>query len=63
MTDIIDRLIQKEVDNAVRVSVKDNKIETAKKMIAKNKPTDEIVEFTGLDIETVEELREQQKHE
>jgi len=56
MDNVIGRLIQKEVDAAVY----DKMIAAAKKMIAKNKPTDEIVEFTGLTEDEIEALREQQ---
>jgi len=67
MTDVIGRLIQQEVDKEVvkkiDIAVKKTKkeaekkkaINMAKKMLAKNKPIDEIIEFTDL---TEKEIRE-----
>jgi predicted transposase/invertase (TIGR01784 family) len=58
MTDVIGRLIQEEVNKEIDVAEKkikkESKIETAKKMLAKNKPIDEIIEFTDL---TEKEIR------
>ena len=48
MTKIIEMLITEEM------------IEVAKRMLAKNKPIEEIAEFTELDIETVQSLQEQE---
>jgi predicted transposase/invertase (TIGR01784 family) len=40
----------------VEDGIKENKKEIAKKMLEKNKPIDEIIEFTGLSKEEIEQL-------
>lgn len=45
-----------EINAEIAKNVSDNKREIAKKMKVKNKPVDEIVEFTGLTKEEVKAL-------
>jgi len=51
MTDIVTRIIS------------DDRLEIAKRMLAKNKPIEEIAEFTDIPIETVEALQEELESE
>ena len=44
-------------DEGIKQGAKQNAIETAKKMLDKNKPIEEIEEFTGLSQEEIEELQ------
>ena len=53
MFDIIDGY---DVQVTRRVAKEEEKIETAKKMLLRNKPMDEIVEFTGLTEEKIKEI-------
>ena len=45
-------------ENLVKKAKIEAKIEMARKMLAKNKPVEEIIEFADLDIDTINDLQE-----
>lgn len=64
MSEIMDRLVEKRVQEAVNKAVHECSVKTAKKLIALEKLSlEEIAEYSGLSVEEVRELSEEREND
>ena len=55
----IEKGIEKGMERGIKKGIEKGKIDTAKVMLARNMPLNEIAEITGLSVDTIEKLKDQ----